>query len=471
MQQTIAIIGRPNVGKSTLFNRLVGRRTALVHDEPGVTRDWREGVGEIANLSFRVIDTAGLDDADDNSLGGRIRRQTEAALSQADLVLFMFDARAGVTPVDRYFADWLRRFEKAILVVANKCESDAGSAGLAEAYALGFGDPIPMSAEHGEGIPLLYDALAPLLDPTPTERSDAGEGTPAGPIRLAVVGRPNVGKSTLVNALLGQERVLTGPEAGITRDSIAVAWECDGQAIELVDTAGLRRRARVTETLEKLAVEDSKRTVRFAQVVALVLDGPAMLEKQDLGIASQVVEEGRALVIVVTKWDLVDDKQAAMKLLQDRIERSLPQVRGIGVVSLSGLTGQNLDRFMPAVLKAYAIWNKRVATGSLNSWLEAATAKHPPPLTALKRRLRIRYATQTKARPPTFALFVNRPTELPDSYRRYLENGLREAFDLQGTPLRLVLRKGDNPYAAKKKPKRGGGRGRTGRRRQAARGA
>ncbi len=446
MDATVVIVGRPNVGKSTLFNRLVGRRSALVHDQPGVTRDWREGDGQLADLSFRLVDTAGLEEAGGESLAARSQEQTEKALSLADIVLLVIDARAGVTPVDSYFADRLRRFGKTVLLVANKCEGHGGAAGLAEAHALGLGEPIPVSAEHGEGMALLYDAVAPLLDAmAESEDGDADETT----LRLAIVGRPNVGKSTLVNALLGHERVLTGPEAGITRDAIAVAWRYDGRKVELVDTAGLRRRARVTNKLEKLAVDDTQRAVRFAQVVALVLDATELMERQDLGIASQVVEEGRALVIVMTKWDLVDQKTQTMSDLHDRLQRSLPQVRGVPVVTLSGLTGQNLGRLMPAVSRAYEVWNKRIPTGPLNTWLAEATANHPPPLTSLKRRLRIRYATQAKTRPPTFFLFVNRPSELPDSYRRYLENGLRSRFGLEGTPLRLSLRKGQNPYAAK----------------------
>ncbi len=451
MEATIAIVGRPNVGKSTLFNRLVGRRTALVHNEPGVTRDWREERAHLADLSFRLIDTAGLEDVASHSLAERVQRQTELALAQADIVLFLIDARAGATPLDSHFADWLRKCRATVVLVANKCEGDSSTAGLAEAHSLGFGDPVPVSAEHGEGMALLYDAVAPLLGSVVAAKdSSAASEAADGSIRLAIVGRPNVGKSTLVNALLGHERVLTGPEPGITRDAIATSWRYRGRLIELVDTAGLRRRARVTEKLEKLAAGDTLRAIRFAQVVALVLDATALLERQDLGIASQVVEEGRALIIVVTKWDLIAEKTKAVSDLRDRLERSLPQVRGVPVVTLSGLTGQNVERLMPAVLRAFEVWNKRIPTGSLNSWLADATARHPPPLTTLKRRLRIRYATQPKARPPTFVLFVNRPSELPDSYRRYLENGLRERFSLDGTPIRLTLRKGDNPYAPRR---------------------
>ncbi len=469
MVATVVIVGRPNVGKSTLFNRLVGRRSALVHDEPGVTRDWREESVRLADLSFRLIDTAGLEDVADDSLGARGREQTKRAVEQADVVLLLIDVRAGVTPVDSYFADWLRRSGRTVILVGNKCEGQhGGAAGLAEAYALGFGDPVPVSAEHGEGMGLLYDALAPLLGAAAeVEHEDAGVGEES--LRLAIVGRPNVGKSTLLNALLGQERVLTGPEAGITRDAIAVSWRYDGRQIELVDTAGMRRRARVTQKVEKMSVDDTLRAIRFAHVVALVLDATDPMERQDLGIASQVIEEGRALVIVMTKWDLVAKKSQVMSELHDRLQRSLSQVRGVSVVTVSGLTGQNLERLMPAVLRAYETWNRRVETGPLNTWLADATAHHPPPLSALKRRLRIRYATQAKGRPPTFVLFVNRPADLPDSYRRYLENGLRERFGLDGTPIRLTLRKGENPYATKKQ--RPGSRSSNKPRRQRARGA
>ena len=450
MGATIAIVGRPNVGKSTLFNRLVGRRSALVHNQPGVTRDWREGEGQLADLIFRLLDTAGLEETDGRSLAARSQQQTEMALAQADIVLLLIDARAGVTPVDAHFAGWLRRFDKAVLLVANKCEGNAGAVGLAEGHALGLGEPIPFSAEHGDGMGLLYDAIAPLLEALGVAAGEDGDADAAETtLRLAIVGRPNVGKSTLVNALLGHERVVTGPESGITRDAIAIAWRHDGRKIELIDTAGLRRRARVTEKLEKLAVDDTQRAIRFAHVVALVLDATELLERQDLGIASQVVDEGRALVIIMTKWDLVDQKTEAMKGIHDRLLRSLPQVRGLPVVTLSGLTGQNLERLMPAVVQAYDVWNKRIPTGALNTWLAEALAYHPPPLSSLKRRLRIRYATQAKARPPTFVLFTNRPSELADSYRRYLENGLRDRFGLEGTPIRLTLRKGENPYSGK----------------------
>jgi len=454
MHPTIAIVGRPNVGKSTLFNRLAGRREAIVDDQPGVTRDRREGEGSLVDLRFRLVDTAGLEEAFDDSLPARMRRQTEAAIADADVVLLLIDARAGVTPVDTHFAQWLRTQAVPVVLVANKCESRAGEAGRLEAYALGLGDPVPVSAEHGTGMNLLYEALVEVLEPAADavepdlDMADAEAGEPEeGPLRLAIVGRPNVGKSTLVNTLLGAERLLTGPEAGITRDAVTVEWDYQGRQIALVDTAGLRRKARISEKLEHLSVSDSLRAIQFAEVVALVLDGTQALERQDLTIARHVVEEGRALVLVVNKWDLVDDKQAAMAALRDRLETSLPQATGVPVVTLSALTGRNLDALMPAVLKCHEVWNRRLPTAALNAWLAEMLERHPPPLAANKRRIRLRYITQPKARPPTFALFGNRPEDLPDSYRRYLENSLRERFDLDGTPIRLLLRKGENPYA------------------------
>jgi len=446
MSLKVVIIGRPNVGKSTLFNRLVGRRLALVDDPPGVTRDRREGAGRLSDLEFDVVDTAGLEEAFDETLQGRMRRQTERAVEEADVVILMTDARAGVTPVDRAFADWLRRTGKPIVLVANKCEASAAEAGLLEAHSLGLGEPVAISAEHGEGMAALFAALVPF-EAAEDEKGRAPQDE-AQPVQLAVVGRPNVGKSTLINRLIGEERLLTGPEAGITRDSIAVPFDFRGRALRLVDTAGLRRRAKVTEKLEKLSVADSRRAIQFAQVVALVLDGQDLLEKQDLTIARQVIEEGRALVIAVNKWDLVADKKQARQRLADRLQTSLPQVRGIPVVTLSALKGQNLDRFLEAVLSAYDVWNRRVPTAKLNEWLERMTEIHPPPVSQ-GRRIRLRYATQVKTRPPTFAVFASRPGDLPDSYMRYLVNGLREAFDLVGTPVRIHLRKGKNPYVSK----------------------
>ncbi len=445
MSLKVVIVGRPNVGKSTLFNRLVGRRLALVDDRPGVTRDRREGVGRLSDLDFNVVDTAGLEEAFDDTLQGRMRRQTERAVEEADVAILMTDARTGVTPVDRAFADWLRRTGKPIVLVANKCEANAAEAGLLEAHSLGLGEPVAISAEHGEGMAALFAALLPFEAPADAEHEAPQEQ--GQPVQLAVVGRPNVGKSTLINRLIGEERLLTGPEAGITRDSISVPFDFRGRALRLVDTAGLRRRAKVTEKLEKLSTADSRRAIQFAQVVALVLDGQELLEKQDLTIARRVIDEGRALVIAVNKWDLVSDKKRARQLLADRLQTSLTQVRGIPIVTLSALKGQNLDRFLEAVLGAYDVWNRRVPTAKLNEWLERMTEIHPPPVSQ-GRRIRLRYATQVKTRPPTFAVFASRPADLPESYMRYLVNGLREAFDLVGTPVRIHLRKGKNPYVS-----------------------
>lgn len=446
MQPTIVIAGRPNVGKSTLFNRLVGRRDAIVNDQPGVTRDRREGDASIGDIKFRAVDTAGLEDAFDDSLPARMRRQTEVAIGDADLVLLVIDARAGVTPVDEHFASWLRTLSVPVLLLANKCEGRAAQPGVYEAYSLGLGDPVPVSAEHGGGMNMLYDAISEALGGVEFLEEQRDVVKEQGPLQLAIVGRPNVGKSTLVNALIGDERLLTGPEAGVTRDAIKVEWEYKGRRIELVDTAGLRRKARINEKLEQLSVGDALNAIQYAEVVALVLDGEQMLERQDLTIARHVIEEGRALILVVNKWDIVADKPAAMSDLRDRLLTSLPQVAGVTVVTLSALTGKNLDALMPAVLDAYEVWNQRVSTAGLNKWLADVLDRHPPPLASNKRRIRLRYVTQPKARPPTFAIFGNRPEDLPDSYVRYLENSLRDRFDLAGTPIRINMRKGKNPY-------------------------
>lgn len=460
MQPTIVIAGRPNVGKSTLFNRLVGRRDAIVNDQPGVTRDRREGEASLGGLKFLAVDTAGLEDAFDDSLPARMRRQTETAIGDADLVLLVIDARAGVTPIDEHFASWLRTLSVPVVLVANKCEGRLAEPGTYEAYSLGLGDPVPVSAEHGIGMNLLYEAVVAALGVSERGTAEETDGDAAGgPLRLAIVGRPNVGKSTLVNALIGDERLLTGPEAGVTRDAITVEWEYKGHRIALVDTAGLRRKARINEKLEQLSVGDALRAVQYAEVVALILDGEQLLERQDLTIARHVVEEGRALVLVINKWDVVADKRAAMAALNDRLLTSLSQVAGVTVITVSALTGKNLEALMPAVLKSYEVWNQRVPTAALNNWLADVLDRHPPPLASNKRRIRLRYVTQAKARPPTFAIFGNRPEDLPDSYVRYLENSLRDSFNLAGTPIRINMRKGDNPYNKKDgKPKAKTGR-------------
>jgi GTP-binding protein len=445
---TVAILGRPNVGKSTLYNRLVGRRAALVDDAPGVTRDRREGRGRIADLEFRVIDTAGLEEAAPTTLAGRMRSQTERSLDLADVVLLVIDAREGITEPDRHFGGWLRKSGKPVVLVANKAERRAELGAIGEAYALGLGDPVPLSAAHGEGFAELYDRLrdfAPLPEEASVEEAPADEPDQR-PLQLAIVGRPNVGKSTLVNRLVGEDRLLTGPEPGITRDAITLEWEWHGRSIRLVDTAGLRRRARVEDGLERLSVADTLRTIRFAGTVVLVLDATQLFERQDLTIANLVAEEGRSLVIAANKWDAVADKPAAMRQLRDRLDASLAQLHGVPLVPISGLAGTGLDALMKAVLAADAVWNKRVPTPSLNRWLAAIQEHHPPPLVGA-RRLKLRYMTQANTRPPTFALFASKPGELPDSYRRYLVNALRQDFALPGTPIRLMLRKGANPYA------------------------
>ncbi|MFT5439075.1 MAG: GTP-binding protein [Alphaproteobacteria bacterium] len=455
MTALIAIVGRPNVGKSTLFNRLCGVRVALVDPTPGVTRDRRFGDAKLGNLNFEVIDTAGLEEATKDSIEAGMQHQTDLALEQADGVLLLIDARAGVTPLDRHFAEKLRRAKVPVILVANKCEGGAGKSGLYEAYELGLGDPVSISAEHGQGLADLHEALIPIvpLEDEPIDEfeefDESGEDSehprPSGPLQLAIVGRPNVGKSTLLNRLVGEERVLTGPEPGVTRDSISVQWAWRDRPVKLVDTAGMRRRARVTEKLELMSVADTLRAVRFANVAVLVLDGTVMAERQDLTIADHVIEEGRALVIAVNKWDLVTDTVEAMSRLRDRLQRSLPQIPDIPVVTFSALTGRGIEKLMPAVFEVYDLWNTRLSTGPLNRWLEGTLERHPPPLSA-GRRLRLRYITQIKARPPTFVVFASRPVDLPESYRRYLVNGLRKTFGLSKISVRLILRQGKNPY-------------------------
>jgi GTP-binding protein len=453
MTFTVAIVGRPNVGKSTLFNRLVGRRLALVDDQPGVTRDRREGEGRLGDLTFKVIDTAGLEDAERKTLSGRMQVQTAAALTQADVVLFLVDARDSATPADRAFADLVRRSGKPTILVANKSEGRAGAAGALESYALGLGEPVSISAEHGEGLAELYDALRAALPDATAEPESEREDTPADadkPIRIAVVGRPNTGKSTLINRLLGEDRLLTGPEAGITRDAIAVDLDWRGRHFRIHDTAGLRRRSRIEEKLEKLSVADALNAIRFAEVVIVLIDSQTPFEEQDIRIADLVEREGRAAVIAVNKWDLVEHEPGALTRLRAEVDRLLPQIKGVPVVTLSARSGDGLDRLMAAVEESYASWNRRVSTSALNRFLAKVVSAHPPP--AVKgRALRLDYITQPKARPPTFVLFSSRAHALPETYRRYLVNGLRENFDLPGTPIRLTLRAKENPYAGRRK--------------------
>jgi GTP-binding protein len=452
MSFTAVIIGRPNVGKSTLFNRLVGRRLALVDDQPGVTRDRREGNAHLGDLDFKVIDTAGLEDAERESLSARMQAQTAAAIAQADAVLFLVDARAGATPADRAFADLVRKSGKPAILVANKSEGRAGAAGALEAYSLGLGEPIAISAEHGEGLADLYDALRAALPEATAQRESEQPTSPLGeqPIRIAIVGRPNTGKSTLINRLLGEDRMLTGPEAGITRDAIAVELVWNGHRLLIHDTAGIRRRSRIEEKLEKLSVADALNAIRFAEVVVVLVDAQAPFEEQDIRIADLVEREGRASVICINKWDLIAPEAGQQSRLRTETDLVLPQIKGVPVVTLSAKSGEGLDRLMAAVMKIHAVWNRRVPTAGLNRFLAQAIEAHPPP--AVKgRRMRLDYITQAKARPPTFVLFSSRAAALPETYRRYLVNDLREKFALPGTPIRLMLRAKPNPYEGKKR--------------------
>ncbi|ABA05279.1 Small GTP-binding protein [Nitrobacter winogradskyi Nb-255] len=454
MSFTIAIIGRPNVGKSTLFNRLVGQKLALVDDEPGVTRDRREGQARLGDLDFTVIDTAGLDEGPRGSLTARMQEQTEAAIAAADALMFVFDARAGLTPTDRSFADFARRADKPVVLVANKSEGRHGDAGALESYALGLGDPVGVSAEHDEGMSDLYDALRSVM-PEPAEEVDEEEIVEpdmSRPIRVAIVGRPNAGKSTVINYLLSEERLLTSPEAGTTRDSISVELNWKGRDFRIFDTAGLRRRSRIEAKLEKLSVADTLRAVRFAEAVVLMMDAQNRFEEQDLRIADLIEREGRALVIAVNKWDLMKGGSARIASLRNDVDHWLPQIRGAPVVAISGLTGEGIDRLMIAIQTAYAVWNRRVATALLNRWFQQAVAASPPPAVS-GRRLKLNYATQTKARPPSFVVFCSRADAVPESYLRYLVNSLRETFDLAGTPIRITLREKANPFAHKRKRK------------------
>ncbi|SIN85325.1 ribosome biogenesis GTPase Der [Vannielia litorea] len=472
MSFTLAIVGRPNVGKSTLFNRLVGKRLALVDDQPGVTRDLREGEARLGDLRFTVIDTAGLEEATDESLQGRMRKLTERAVEMADVCLFLIDARTGVTPTDEVFADILRRKNAHVLLACNKAEGRAGEGGMIEAWGLGLGDPIGISAEHGEGMSDLLAALMPVVDEISLNRPEAdpetevsiAEGedgedeaeawkpTKKKPLQVAVVGRPNAGKSTLINAILGEDRLLTGPEAGITRDSISLAIEWDGVPMKIFDTAGMRKRAKVQEKLEKLSVSDGLRAVKFAEVVVVLLDAAIPFEQQDLRIADLAEREGRAVVVAVNKWDVEPEKQAKLKHLREAFEKLLPQLRGAPLVTVSAKTGKGLDRLQAAVVKAHEVWNRRVTTAKLNAWLISMLEQHPPPAPG-GRRIKLRYMTQAKTRPPGFVVMCSHPDKLPESYKRYLVNGLRDDFDMPGTPIRLYFRgQGDaNPYKDKKK--------------------
>lgn len=464
MSVKIAIVGRPNVGKSTLFNRLIGRKLAIVHDQPGVTRDRKEAKGKLQNMALEVIDTAGYEYSKEDSLEKRMWEQTRRAIGEADVCLFLFDARDGIQPYDEHFADLVRQSGKPVILLANKCEGRLQEDSVHEAYRLGLGEPIPFSAEHGLGLLDLYEALKPFDKKEETAEPEfidfeglseeeinavLDEKAKAKPIQLAIVGRPNVGKSTLVNALLNDERMLTGPEAGVTRDAITSEWEWKGRKINLVDTAGLRRQSRVEDSLEKMSAASTKHAAYMAQVVVLVLDADAVLDKQDLTIAREVIDEGRALVIAVNKWDIANRREALQKL-NDKLQTSLTQAEGVPTVTISALKKEGLDKLMSAVFKVYDRWNVRIPTAPLNKWFEDIKDNCPPPLGKNKRRIKLRYITQAKTRPPSFYMFSSNPEGLPDSYLRYLTNSLRETFNLSGIPIRLNVRKTGNPYADKK---------------------
>ncbi|GAA4216922.1 GTP-binding protein [Sagittula marina] len=477
MSFTLAIVGRPNVGKSTLFNRLVGRRIALVDDQPGVTRDLREGAARIGDLRFTVVDTAGLENETDDSLPARMRRLTERAVDMADICLFIVDARTGLLPDDRVFAEILRKRAKHVILAANKAEGNAAEAGVFEAYELGLGEPLRLSAEHGEGMADLYSVLQPFAaefeeraeaDAPDTDVSLSEEEAEAAdenaiqmptaekPLQIAVVGRPNAGKSTLINQIIGEERLLTGPEAGITRDAISLSHEWNGTHVRIFDTAGMRRRAKVQEKLEKLSVSDGVRAVKFAEVVVVLLDAAIPFETQDLKIADLAEREGRAVVVAVNKWDIEDEKQEKLKWLRDQFEHVLPQLRGAPLVTVSARTGKGLDKLQQAIVEAYVTWNRRVSTGQLNRWLDSMITRHPPPAPQGK-RIKLRYMTQAKTRPPGFVVMCSHPDKLPESYSRYLVNGLREDFDMPGTPIRLYMRgqSDKNPFKGRRPKKPG----------------
>jgi len=446
---TVAIIGRPNVGKSTLFNRLVGKKLALVDDRPGVTRDRREGEATLLGLGFRIIDTAGFETDDPQTLPGRMRKQTEAAIEEADAALFLFDARAGVTPLDEEVAQWLRNSDTPIILMGNKAEGRAAEPGLMEAYALGLGDPIPFSAEHGEGLVDLFEALRPHIERDEDEFAEEEDGEGAtGPLKLAIVGRPNAGKSTLVNQMLGEDRMITGPEAGITRDSISIDWEWQGHPVRLIDTAGLRRRAKVEDKLERLSAADTQRAIDFAEVVVLLLDATRGLEAQDLRIASQVIEEGRALIIAVSKWDVAENAPQLFQGIRGALDEGLAQVKGLPLITVSGFTGRGVDQLLQAAFDTREAWSRRVGTGELNRWFERAVEANPPPAPGGK-RIKLRYLTQARTRPPTFVLFGTRVDQLPESYRRYLVNGIRRELGFGAVPVRMNVRAPKNPFGNK----------------------
>ncbi|CAN7357616.1 ribosome biogenesis GTPase Der [Rhizobium rhizogenes] len=475
MSFTVAIVGRPNVGKSTLFNRLVGKKLALVDDTPGVTRDRRPGEAKLIDLRFRIVDTAGLEEADEETLEGRMRAQTELAIDEADLTLFVVDAKMGLTHVDKTLAEMLRKRGRPVVLVANKSEARGSDSGFYDAYTLGLGDPCPISAEHGQGMMDLRDAIVEAIghDQAFPPRDDEAETnvriprSPTGedgeeieeeepvydetrPLRVAIVGRPNAGKSTLINRFLGEDRLLTGPEAGITRDSISVDWSWRGRTVKMFDTAGMRRKARVTEKLEKLSVADTLRAIRFAETVVIIFDATIPFEKQDLQIVDLVIREGRAAVIAFNKWDMIEDRQAVLADLREKTDRLLPQARGIRAVPIAGQTGDGLDRLMQAIVDTDKVWNKRIATAKLNRWLETQQVQHPPPAVS-GRRIKLKYMTQVKARPPAFMISCTRSDSLPESYVRYLINGLRADFAMPGVPIRIHFRTSENPYETKKK--------------------